>query len=68
MPSGCALLGGFAVGARVSLLRQHSAEREISASACTRCMPGIIFVPVLLCHSVSVCFFQLETVSPALFI
>jgi len=24
MPSGCALLGGFAIGARVSLLRQHS--------------------------------------------
>ena len=33
MPSSCALLGGFAIGARVSLLRQHSAEREMSASA-----------------------------------
>ena len=87
MPSSCALLGGFAVGARVSLLNQysfiekltnrnlnremlklvilkqykdktrentvsnwqhmttlwqHSAEREMSASACTRSMPGWI--------------------------
>ena len=41
MPSSCALLGGFAIGAdSVSLLWQHSAEREMSASACTRCMPG----------------------------
>jgi len=40
MPSSCALLGGFAIGARVSLLRQHGAERETSASACTRSMPG----------------------------
>ena len=29
MPPSCALLGGFAVGARVSLLSQHSAEREM---------------------------------------
>ena len=36
---GCALLGWFAIGARVSLLWQHSAEREMLASACTR-MPG----------------------------
>ena len=35
VPSSCALLGGFAIGAWVSLLRQHSAEREMSASACT---------------------------------
>ena len=35
-PPSCALLGGFAIGARVSLLWQHSGEREISASACTR--------------------------------
>ena len=33
-------MGGFAIGARISLLRQHSAEREMSASACTRSMPG----------------------------
>ena len=40
MPSSCALLGGFAIGARVSLLWQHNAEREMSASACIRSMPG----------------------------
>ena len=28
MPSSCAQLGGFEIGARVSLLWQHSAERE----------------------------------------
>ena len=38
--SSCALLGGFAIGERVSLLRQHSAAREMSASACIRSMPG----------------------------
>jgi len=42
VPSSCALLGGLAIGARVSLLRQHSAEREMPASACTRSMPGFI--------------------------
>ena len=36
----CALLDGFALGARVSLLWQHSAEREVWASACTRSVPG----------------------------
>ena len=36
----CALLGGFAIDARVSVLWQHGAEREMSASACTRSMPG----------------------------
>jgi len=41
VPSSCALLGRFAIGARVSLLWQHSAEREMSASACTRSMPGL---------------------------
>jgi len=40
VPSSCALLDGFAIGSRVSLLCQHSAEREMSASACTRSMPG----------------------------
>ena len=39
VPSSCALLGGLAIGAWASLL-QHSAEREMSASACTRSMPG----------------------------
>ena len=37
----CALSGRFAVAAWVSLLWQHSTEREISASACTRSMPGL---------------------------
>ena len=40
VPSNCALLGGFAIGARVSFPWQHSAESEMSASACTRSMPG----------------------------
>ena len=39
----CALLGGFAIGARVSLLWQHSAEREMYASACTRSVPALFF-------------------------
>ena len=52
----CALLGGFAIGARVSLLQQrtrvvislytanaYSTEREMSASACTRSMLGYIW-------------------------
>ena len=46
VPFSCALLGGFAIGARVSLLWQHSDEREMSASACTRCMPGFIIVVI----------------------
>jgi len=46
VPSSCALLGEFAIGAWVLLLRQHSTERKMSASACTRSMPG--FVPVLI--------------------
>jgi len=37
----CALLGGFAIGAWVSLLWQHSAEREMSPCACTCCVPGL---------------------------
>jgi len=36
----CVLLGEFAIGARVSLPWQHSAEREMSASASTWSMPG----------------------------
>jgi len=40
MPTSCTLLGGFVIGAWVSLLWQHSVEGEMSASACTRCMPG----------------------------
>jgi len=40
LPSSCALLGRFAIGARVLLLWQHSAECEMSTRACTRSMPG----------------------------
>jgi len=40
VPSSCALLGGFAIGSQVPLLWQHSAEREMSASAFTRSMSG----------------------------
>jgi len=36
----CALLGGFAIGACVIAITAHSAEREMSASACTRSMAG----------------------------
>jgi len=39
LPLSCALLGEFASGARVSLLWQHSVERKMSASNCTRSMP-----------------------------
>jgi len=42
VPSSCALLGGFAIGARVSLLWQHRAECEMSAIVCTRYMPGLL--------------------------
>ena len=35
----CAILGGIAIGVQVSLLWQHSAKCEMSASACTRSMP-----------------------------
>ena len=38
--SSSALFGGFAIAARVSLLWQHSAEREMSTSAYTRSVPG----------------------------
>ena len=44
VPSSCALFDRFAIGARVSLQWQHSAEREMSASACTRSMPGSLCV------------------------
>jgi len=62
----CALLGGFAIGARVTLrcydnigphisklialytANAYSAEREISASADTRSMAGLIFLAPLI--------------------
>jgi len=40
VPPGCAVLGGFAIGALVLLLWQHSAKREMSVSACTHSVPG----------------------------
>jgi len=41
MPSSCALLGGFTICARVGFVAVTTyAEREMSASACTRSMPG----------------------------
>ena len=40
VPSSCAL---GRINARVSLLWQHSAEREMSASVCTRSMPGYYY-------------------------
>jgi len=49
VPSSCALMGGFAIGERGSLLWQHSAEREMSASACTPSMTG--FALVRLAHT-----------------
>ena len=53
VPSSCALLGGFVI----SLLWQYSAECEMSASACTRSMPGFfcweagVWLAAHFCHS-----------------
>ena len=54
VPPTCALLDGFAIGARDSLLWRHSAEREMLASTCTcpcllmaAIVQAIIFCPVL---------------------
>jgi len=50
MPPSCALLGRFAIGARVALLWQHNANlrykcgREMLASACTHSMPSYVTV------------------------
>jgi len=41
VPPSCALLGECEICALVSLLWQHSVECEMSASACTRAMPGL---------------------------
>ena len=43
MPPSCALLGGFAIDAWSLLLWQHSAKREMSASACTRSCASLEF-------------------------
>jgi len=40
MPHSCALLGGFAIGARIALLWQHNANAKCQrVHACTRSMP-----------------------------
>ena len=47
MPPSYALLGGFAIDARVALLWQHKRDREMLASihVCTRCMPSFTCSP-----------------------
>ena len=55
----CALLGGFAINAQVSLLWQHMClMRNVSKDASTRCMAGYRFVLWL--------FFALKTSKPVL--
>jgi len=44
-------LGGFAIGVQVVLLWQHSAN-AVSASACTRSMPGLFLYCLLTPNSV----------------
>jgi len=42
MPASCALLGGFAIGVRVALLRQHNANAQCQrVRACTRSVPSL---------------------------
>jgi len=49
MPPGCALLDGFAIGARVALLWQHSANAKCQrVRACTRSMPSCISERVII--------------------
>jgi len=38
VPSSCALLDGFATGARVFVATTHTAEREMSATALALCL------------------------------
>ena len=43
MPPSCALLGGFAIGARVALLWQHNANAKCyRVRACTLSMPSFL--------------------------
>ena len=45
MPASRTLLGGFAIGARVALLWQHTANAKCwQVHACTRSMSGFAFV------------------------
>ena len=46
VPASCALLCGFAIGARVSLLLQHSAERQMSASVVLALCPVYIYTHI----------------------
>jgi len=46
--SSCAVLGRFAIGARVSLLWHHSTECKMSASACTHSVPGLSVCQLIL--------------------
>jgi len=48
VPCSYALLGGFAIGARVSLLRPLCTERKMSASACTLLYPWFAVVIVFI--------------------
>ena len=44
LPPGCALLGGFAIGARLSLLWQHTRlMRYVREGVSTRCMADLGF-------------------------
>jgi len=59
LSSSCALLGGFANGARVLVLWQHSAERVISASdcACTRSVADFKgYSPIAICTPIKMWF------------
>ena len=57
-PSSCALLGRFGIGARISLLWQQIAECEMSASACTRSMPGSLFITAAWFDGCSLCSYK----------
>ena len=48
VPASCAVLGGFAIGARVSLLWQYTRlMRHVREDASTGCMAGYVSVPAL---------------------
>jgi len=56
VPPNCAVLCGFAICALVSLLWQHSVEREISSShssVCTRSMYAWFIIATLYSHAIS---------------
>ena len=47
MPSSCAVLGGFVIGAQISLLRQHSPNAKSQQVLCTLSMPRVHWQPWL---------------------